>query len=102
MWRTWKRVGGTLFAIGFLGSVWTAGLYYKYQRTLPRYPNYPTGSVYPLNVHGIVICQTRSERNWPNDFLYSSIGVIVMSGLMAAIYQKKFGELPMGGPAAKP
>jgi hypothetical protein len=93
-WRTWKWVGVALFLVALSGCIWSADLYYQYQGTLPRHSNPATGNVYPLNVHGIVVYQTRDERNWLNEVLYSSIAVAAASGLMALIYRKKFGRPP--------
>jgi hypothetical protein len=65
-------------------------MYYKYQARLPRQPDLAAGQVYPLNVHGIVLYQTLDQRNQLDKLLYSTIASALVSGLMAAIYQKKF------------
>jgi hypothetical protein len=74
--------------------MWAYYLDYRYQATLPRHPDPVAGNVYPLNVHGIVVYQTRDERDLLNEVLYSSIAVAAASGLMAVIYQKKFRRPP--------
>lgn len=91
MKRWWKRAGIVLGSIGLFGIVWTASIWYQYQRTLPRHPDELVGRVYPLNVHGIVVYQTRGERNWLEEIQYSSIALFAASALMAAIY-KKYGQ----------
>jgi hypothetical protein len=88
--RNWKGIGVTLFLAAFAGWIWTAGLYYRYQGTLPRHPDPGRGNVYPLNVHGIVVYQTRDERNRLNEGLYISISLALVSGLISVIYQTKF------------
>jgi hypothetical protein len=78
--------------IGLVGISWTAGIWYQYQRTLPRHPDPETGCIYPLNVHGIVVYQTLDERNWLDEVQYSSFAVFALSALMGAIHQKKYGR----------
>jgi hypothetical protein len=92
--RVWKRVGVTLFLIGFGGWVWSAALTFHYQAILPRRPDPTAGNVYPLNVHGIVVYQTRDQRSLLDEMEYSSIAVVAVSALMAAIHQKKWGKPP--------
>jgi hypothetical protein len=92
LWLWWKRIGIFLFLVGFGGGLWAGALFYQYQGTLPRRPAPASGRVYPLNVHGIVVYQTRAERNRLDEILYSSIAILAASGLMAAIHQKKFGR----------
>jgi hypothetical protein len=102
--RLWKRAGIITGMIGLAGILWTSSLWYEYQKTLPRHPDPVAGRVYPLNVHGIVVYQTRDERNWLDEIQYSSIVIFAASALMAAIHQKKFGrpaippKLGSGGP----
>ena len=92
--RWWKRGGILVGLIGLAGIVWTASLWFEYQRTLPRHPDPVLGRVYPLNVHGIVVYQTRAERNRLDEIQYSSIALFAVSALMAAIHQRKFGRPP--------
>ena len=68
--------------------------------TLPRHPDVTAGRVYPLNVHGIVVHQTREERKRLNEVQYSSIAVFAVSALMAALHRKKFGR-PPGPPSSR-
>jgi len=93
--RWWKRVSIAIGVAGLVGILWTASIWYEYQRVLPRRPDQPAGRVYPLNVHGIVVYQTREERDWLNEIQYSSIALFAASALMAAIYKKKFGTPPV-------
>ena len=87
--RAWRGIGVTLFLVAFVGSIWSASLFYRYQGTLPRHPDVAAGSVYPLNVHGIVVYQTRDERNWLDEVFYCSILLAAASGLIAMIYRTK-------------
>jgi hypothetical protein len=75
--------------IGLAGIVWTSSLWYEYQRTLPRHSELSVGRIYPLNVHGIVVYQTREERNRLAEIQYSSIAIFGASALMAVVYQRK-------------
>jgi hypothetical protein len=95
LWKWWKRVAITMGIVGLVGISWSSSLWYQYQRTLPRHPDPVAGRIYPLNVHGIVVYQTRDERNWLDEIDYSSIAVFAAGGLMGAIYQKKFGRPPI-------
>lgn len=90
--RLWRRVGTILALIGLTGIVWTASTWFQYQRVLPRHPDPVAGRLYPLNVHGIVVYQTRDERNWLDEIQYSSMAVYAASALMAVIYRKKVGR----------
>jgi len=90
--RLWKRAGIIVGLIGLAGIVWTASIWYQYQRLLPRHPDPVAGRVFPLNVHGIVVYETRDERNWLDEIQYSSMAIFAASALMAAIHQKKYGR----------
>jgi hypothetical protein len=92
--RVWRRTATIGCMIGLAGILWTSCLWYEYQRTLPRRPDPVTRRVYPLNVHGIVVYQTRDERNWLDEIQYSSIAVFAASALIGALHQKKFGRPP--------
>ncbi len=96
--RWWKRIGITLAVIGLLGIVWTSSIWYEYQRTLPHHPDQVAGRIYPLNVHGIVVYQTREERDWREEIQYSTIAIFataaLMSGIYQIIYEKKYGRPP--------
>jgi len=94
MWTWWKRAAITISLIGFAGILWTYSVWYEYQRALPRRPDPVAGRVYPLNVHGIVVYQTRGERNWLDEIQYCSIAVFAVGGLMGLICEKKFGRPP--------
>jgi len=94
VWKWWKRVGITLAILGLVGISWSSSLWYQYQRTLPRHPDPVAGRIYPLNVHGIVVYQTRDERNWLDEVEYSSALVFAASIFMGAIHHKKFGRPP--------
>lgn len=79
----------SMLLIGLAGVVWTTSIWYKYQGTLPREPDAPGGRVYPLNVHGIVVYQTREERDRLNEIQYWSF-VIFGTGVLTGIIQKHF------------
>jgi len=92
--RVWKRVGIVLFLAGLGGWICSAALTFRYQATLPRQPDPIAGNVYPLNVHGIVVYQTRHQRNMLDEIEDSSVAVIAVSVLMAAVHQKKWRKPP--------
>ena len=94
IWILWKRAGVAISLIGLAGWIWSAQLEHRYQDTLPRSSNSSTGSIYPLNVHGIVVYQTRDQRNWLNELQYSSFSVFLIGGLMLLAYTRKFGRPP--------
>ena len=89
-----RRVGIAIGFVGLAGILWTSSLWYQYQSTLPRRPDPVAGRVYPLNVHGIVVYQTRDERNRLDEVQYSSIGVFALGVLIGALHRKKFGQPP--------
>lgn len=88
--RAFRTVGVLLGVVGLAGILWTASIWYQYQRTLPRQPDALAGRVYPLNVHGIVVYQTARERNWRDTIQYCSIALFAASALAAGIYRRKF------------
>jgi hypothetical protein len=90
-----RRVGIAIGFVGLAGILWTSSIWYQYQRTLPRRPDPVAGRVYPLNVHGIVVYQTRDERKWLDEIQYSSIAVFAVGALLGALHQKKFGRPPI-------
>jgi hypothetical protein len=92
--KVWKWTAVTLAIIGLGGWIWSANLTFAYQARLPRHADPTTGNVYPLNVHGIVVYQTRDERNFLDDLQYSSIAVFVAGLLTGAIYKKRWGKPP--------
>src|SRR5579863_10008240 len=95
MIRTWwRRAAIAIALVGLAGWIWSAQLEFHYQETLPRSPNPATGSIYPLNVHGIVVYQTRDERDWLNELQYSSFVVFLVGGLIGFLFEKKFGRPP--------
>lgn len=90
----WKWIVVTLSLITLAGALWSGYLEYRYQATLPRHPDPAAGNVYPLNVHGIVVYQTRDERDLLDEVLHSAVAVGLTSVLLGAIYQKKVGRTP--------
>jgi len=101
MWIWWKRAVIIVGVIGLVGFSWSSSLWYQYQRTLPRHPDPAAGNVYPLNIHGIVVYQTRDERNWLNEVEYSSIAVFAVAALMGLVHERKFGR-PQTPPTVSP
>jgi hypothetical protein len=82
MWLT--RAGVAIGLLGLAGILWTSAIWFNYQRILPRRPDEAVGRIYPLNVHGIVVYQTREERNRREKIQYTSIGLFALSALTAA------------------
>lgn len=96
--KLWKRLGVVLGCLGLAGFMWTAALWNQQLRTLPRAPDQEAGSIYPRNIHGIVVYQTRSQRDYLERIQDGSIAVFVVSFLMSLIYKKKWGPEPSLGP----
>ena len=94
LWRIWKWLGVGLFLTALAGWLWCAATAFQYQQSLPRHPEPEAGRVYPLNVHGIVVYQTRYERDRLDHSFYASIAAVAVSGILAAFYQKKFRRPP--------
>jgi hypothetical protein len=82
-----KAVGVTLSILGLAGILWTAAIWNQYLHTLPRYPDTRIGSVYPLNIHGIVVYQTVEQQQWRDSVQWSSIAVFATSALLSVIYR---------------
>jgi hypothetical protein len=94
VWTLWKRIGVALFLVALAEGIWTSNVWYQYQATLPRHPDQATGNIYPLNVHGIVVYQTRDQRDRLDRLDYSSFGLGIVAALMLIIHAKKFGVPP--------
>jgi len=92
MW--WKRIAVALGIIALVQGIWTSSVWYQYQATLPRHAVQETGNIYPLNVHGIVVYQTREQRDRLDKLDYLWGGLVSVSCLMSFIYVKKFGVPP--------
>ena len=94
----WKRIGIILGWIGLAGIVWTAGLWTQQLRTLPRTPEPKMGKIYPRNIHGIVVYQTRHERNQLDAIQDSSIAIFATSLMMSLVYKKKWRQAQVETP----
>jgi hypothetical protein len=90
----WKRIAITLFLLALSDGIWTSHVWYQYQATLPRRPDTATGNLYPLNVHGIVVYQTRDQRDRLDRLDYSSFGLMILAFAVGFIHTKKFGVPP--------
>ena len=88
--RFWKIVGTTLAWVGLTGILCTAVLWTHQLHTLPRSPDQMSGRIYPRNIHGIVVYQTRSESDRLEIVQYGSIGIFAVSFLMSLYYKNKW------------
>ena len=94
--KLWKRCGVFLGCLGLAGFIWTAGLRNRQLNTLPRSADPVEGRIYSRNIHGIVVFQTRSERDYLDRVQNASIAVFVMSIVLSLIYKKKWGAQRAG------
>ena len=90
----WKRIAVTLSLLALADVIWTSQVWYRYQATLPRHPEAANDSVYPLTVHGIVVYQTRDQRDRLDRLDYSSFGLMPAAFAVGFTYKKKFGIPP--------
>lgn len=81
-----------LFLAGMLGLIWTMAIYNVYLDKLPRSPNVATGNVYPLNVHGVGVYQTLTERSHLNNVEHGSWGIIICGIVLGMIDQWREDE----------
>jgi hypothetical protein len=72
-----KIIYNSLFAVGFLGLLWTMAIYNTYIDKLPRSLNAATGNIYSLNAHGIGVFQTLQERRHLDYVEHGSWGIII-------------------------
>ncbi len=93
-----KRVGVALGCLGLAGFIWTAGLWNQQLNTLPRSANPIDGRIYARNIHGVVVYQTRSERDNLERIQNGSIAVFVLSIVLSLLYKRKWGPEPSLGP----
>jgi hypothetical protein len=96
--RIWKRVGLSIGFAGLAGIVWTAGLWNLQLETLPRIPNQETGRIYPRNIHGIVVYQTRAENDRLESIQYISIAVFAIGFFTLFLYERRWGPKQNVGP----
>jgi hypothetical protein len=72
-------------------DVWDLGQYFRY---LPRSPNPEAGSIYPLNIHGVVVYQTLKEQSRLDNWIRWSFGVFCCGMALGGIHKwKKDGTL---------
>ncbi len=83
-----------MFLVALAMGIWTGNIWYQYQATLPRHAETATGNIFPLNVRGIVVYQTREQRDRLDRLDYLSFGLGIISALMLFVYTKKFGLPP--------
>jgi hypothetical protein len=96
--KIWKRVGMSIGLVGLAGIAWTAGLWNLQLKTLPRIPNQKTGRIYPRNIHGIVVYQTRAENDRLETIQYSSITVFAIGFFTLFLYERRWGSTKNVGP----
>ena len=73
-----------MFVATIAVMMWAARVEFQYQAVLPRRADPTNGSLYPLNVHGIVVYQTKDQRDRLNRLWHSSMVMLFVSALMAA------------------
>lgn len=83
----------TLCVAGLLGALWSMAIYNLYFDNLPRSPNPATGSLYPLNIHGVVVYQTLKERSHLDNWEHWSWGTFIFGFVLGLIHQWRSGEL---------
>ena len=81
-----------LAIVGLLGWIWTYELWDQYFQYLPRSPNPATGSIYPLNIHGVVVYQTLSERSHLDKWNHWSFGIFLCGMVLGGIHQWRWGQ----------
>lgn len=89
---TAKRVSRVVLIImtvlGLIGIFWAFNKQSEYQRTLPRREDLASGRIYPLNVHGIVVWQTRAEDARRKEVEYVSAGILFTAILLWQMFKK--------------
>jgi hypothetical protein len=75
--RVWNRVELIVFLIAVVGIMWGDHLSSKYWATLPRQPDAVAGRIHPRNIHGVVVYQTRAQRDRIDRTVYVSFAGIV-------------------------
>jgi hypothetical protein len=80
-------IGAALCVAGFLGWIWAYVIWDQYLHYLPRSPNPTTGSIYALNIHGIVVYQTLKQQSRRESWEFWSYGTCCCGAALAAIYQ---------------
>jgi hypothetical protein len=59
--RIWRTVAIVLMVPALAALLYTGVIWNRYLDTLPRTPDQTSGRLYPRNIHGIVVFQTRAE-----------------------------------------
>jgi hypothetical protein len=60
--RIWRTVSIVLMVPGLAVWIYSGTIWNQYIHTLPRTPDQAIGRMYPRNIHGVVVFQTRAER----------------------------------------
>lgn len=87
-----RRLGRTIALVllipGLLVWVYSGTIWTRYLQALPRVPDQNTGRVYPGNIHGIVVYQTRAEQMRLDLTQDISIGVFFLGLLIGALEER--------------
>jgi hypothetical protein len=83
-----------LLYFGLAGCLWTFGMWNYQLDTLPRPPNPARGSIYPRNIHGVIVYQTLSERDRLERIQRAAIGVYGLGLLLSLLHRKIWGPEP--------
>lgn len=96
-WRIWnpkallKWFGVALGILGIAGLLWTLGRESYKASSLPRSPDPAVGRVFPDNIHGIVIYETRSQKHDSDHIEVTSFSMLGLSLVLSLIYRRKWG-----------
>lgn len=86
-----KRFGVALGILGIAGLLWTFGRESYKAASFPRSPDPAVGRIFPDNVHGIVIYETRSQKRNSYYVEVTSFSMLGLSLVLSLIYRKRGG-----------
>ena len=81
--RLLRRVALALVLTGVASLLSLTVLWYHYYDTLPRSPEPATGKIYVMNMHGVAVYATRTQRH-RLDFMENLSFILLFAGIVGA------------------
>jgi hypothetical protein len=88
--KTWHFSAVCFILSGIALFYYGLVIQYRYQATLPRTEDKPSGHIFPLNIHGVIVFQTAREQNRQRLFEIGGFAIVMLGLATGGISEKKF------------